>query len=233
MDPNTIATIVAFLVLTFADQGMTMLWAWRLGPNRARDMILSDPLFTELRDTLSDVNEQLTGYKGELAEVRNDMRSMREFIDGSLSSVKGDVRLSTGEAVKGLPEAISGLTTRMELFTSAKADITIPDAEIRRVTSSVQGTIRTALKDGALLEGIDKLLDEKMKALPQGDDLEGLLQDADMSTTEGKQATYEWLLDKNLPEPYAWRVAEQGGPMLRKVAKIKGWDILELLEGAD
>ncbi len=248
------------VVLACADGCIALAVGLRYGPRRARALIVADPLFVKTEERLQETEVSLESLKNELhglvettsnppqldvktpigealTPIMDQVTALQVAIDGSLATVSKDIRSSTDEAVKGLPRSIS----EMELRVQAKLDVlgvkatnvTIPESEIGRVTTSIKSTLRRGLETPELLEGMSKLLDEKLKALPRGDDLEQLLTDAELNTTEGKQDSYDWLLEKGLPEDYAFRVADKGPTVLRKVAKMKGWNILEILDGGD
>lgn len=226
MEVSLILLILSYVFLAAQDNIVAWYWAVRVAPFRARELIMSDPLFVETRDLLAEVKVEMIAVRAEQEKIVHDQIGLRTFVTDSLSSATKEMRSDVQGLLKDLQRDIKDMSKE-------KIDFTVPETEIRRITQSAQAAMRKSLQDGELLEGMEKILDEKLKALPTGDtDIEALLTDADMSSDEGRQQSYEWLLDKGLPESFAYRAAEKGPAVVRAIAKKKEWNILELMEGA-
>ena len=228
MDPLTLAILViSYFALAFQDNIVAWYWAAKVGPRNAKELIMGDPEYIKTQEVLLEM-------EAELPRIRHDMESLRTMLSAQLDRMDLGISAQSDRFRDALQPSLTSLERKMDSASSSFKDIRIPETEVDRVTRSIQTTMRRNLSTPDLLEGMSKLMDEKLSALPHNQevDMESILLDAELQGEDGKQASYEWLLGKNLPEAYAYRIAEQGPGIIRRVAKAKGWNALEILEGA-
>lgn len=221
------ATIAAFIVLTFGDQVGTFVWAFYYGPNRARKMIMNDPLFKRLSKSLDNLET-------ESAALRHDFVAMQTLLKGQNEDIKRDV---VARVEKALEKVMDKVDRRLETFETrlegVTKDVHIPADEVSqvvdRVTKSAQRAVNKAVADADFLEPFAELIDEKLESIrPEDVDVVEMLEDGTMDSIEGQQKSYDWLRDKGLPDTVAYSASVKGPKTLRKLAKLKGWDIAEL-----
>lgn len=150
MDPGTWVTIAAFLFLTFADQAMTALWAWRLGPDRAKKLTIAafkDPV------TAREVREALQLPTGtDLLAVRHDMESVRSAMEARYSHLEKHVT----EALKSIK--LPDFSPNMQL------PVTALDAIQRDIRAAAKQELRAVLQGEVqemLTEAIKKAMAEQ------------------------------------------------------------------------
>lgn len=235
MDNLTLGLLIAsYIFLAAQDNFVAFYWAARVGPRKARELIMGDPLFTETRDLLKSTS-------AEMRAVRQDFESLKDYLSGQNDAIKRDVVASVEKALKDVQKSVE---TRLNLFdvelknTAARlVDFKVPsdqvDAMVNRVTKSAQSAVRKSLETPDMLEGFSKLLDEKLAAIPEDTDIENLLREGELEDPENTQKFYEYMCDNKVPESLAHRVAGSGPKMMRAVAKKKGWSIFDILDGGD
>jgi len=150
MDPQTVWTVAAFISLTCADQVMTGVWAWRLGPNRARKLIMGDPLFVKLDATLAANCEQLASAKTDLLAVRHDMEAMQSRLTNAISTLERDLQ----QSLKTMPQA--------------QVSMQIPLSMQDELTRSLRASLRTEMRSMLDKDMVAMLAEAMQLAVQQG-----------------------------------------------------------------
>ena len=160
-------TIVAFFVLTFADQVMTALWAWRLGPQRAQKLVIAsfkDPT------TAGEVREALDiPTRTDLMAIRHDFeahtdRIMKKALNPPLLDVKTPIR----ESMAPILAEVSALRAEVVALRSQPSAPVIMTADMEdRIRKSIERAAKAAIKV-AVEDG------EFMPPLPEPGELDAL-----------------------------------------------------------
>ena len=148
-------TVVAFFVLTFADQVMTALWAWRLGPQRAQKLVIAsfkDPATAAEVRTALDIPTRT-----DLMAIRDDFeahtdRIMKSALNPPLLDVKTPIR----EALSPLFVELSALRAEVVTLrsqTSAPVIMTgdMEDRIRKSIERAAKAAIKTAVEDGEFM----------------------------------------------------------------------------------
>lgn len=238
---QVVLLVASYAFLAAQDNVVAWYWAARVGPRRARDETLrqfKDPA------TASEVRAALD------IPDRTDLRTMQTAIKRQVELVTEAVKSAIADETRihlaPLKSAIADLERKvdhkLDLFETrlddanrqvvgATRDFRVPDAEVDRVVKSFQAAVRRTVTTPEMLEGVGKLLDERLERLKRSDaNVEDLLEEAEMADPENQQKVYDWLLAKGLPEPIAFRAVSKGPKVIRLIAEKKGWDWLEVLQ---
>jgi hypothetical protein len=208
MEASTLATIAAFLFLTFADQVMTGVWAWRLGPNRARRLIMQDPLFHELRSTLQANVEQLASAKTDLLAVRHDMEGLSTRMTQQVSSLQADL----SKQLKALPTP--EVTAQMQL------PVTMQDSVQRDIRAAARAAIKEATTEG-LQAVVEDAIAKAMAKLEASKDPDQVLKDIEAQAEKDMLKAYvvDLAAQRGVPPIIVDRAYTAGSAVLARLGK--------------
>jgi hypothetical protein len=137
--------LAGFLIAFFVDNVIIAFWSFKMGPKRARDLIINDPVFAETREAQESLQTNL-------AAVRHDLEAQRE-------AVKQELRQSSREIDEKVARRLSELKTPDTLSLT-------PDAE-QRIIQSVQRTLRGSIKESMSADLVEALAETQEKTLEQ------------------------------------------------------------------
>ena len=139
-------TVVAFFVLTFADQVMTALWAWRLGPQRAQKLVIAsfkDPKTAAEVRTALDIPTRT-----DLMAIRDDFEAHTDRImKSALNPPPLDVKTPIRESLAPILAEVSALRAEVVTLRSQTSAPVIMTGDMEdRIRKSIERAAKAAIK---------------------------------------------------------------------------------------